>query len=60
MVKTVTVAIRKLAQSNGRLFWSQIETDWWHRYATDTVPQIVLERSQIPERMARARKEKRA
>jgi len=55
VVKTITTAIRKLAQANGRLYWRDIEDQFWRAYATDTLPQIVLERAAITKRMAAAR-----
>ena len=55
VVKTITVAIRKLAQANARLYWTEIENEYWRRYANDTLPQAVLERSQMIEKARRAK-----
>jgi hypothetical protein len=47
VVRTITVAIRKLAQANARLYWTQAEGEFWERYARDTLPEVVLGRQQI-------------
>ena len=56
IVRTVTTTLRKLAQANARLYWNEVDNEFWERYAKDTLPQIVLERAQITVRAAAARK----
>ena len=56
IVRTVTSTIRKLAQANSRLYWTQIDEEYWQRYTKDTLPQIVIERAQIVRHAAAARK----
>ena len=56
IVRTVTSTLRKLAQANSRLYWNELDNEYWTRYANDTLPEIVLERAQITRRAAAARK----
>ena len=56
VIKTVTVALRKLAQGNARILWKQAEEDYWYRYARDTLPAIVTERAKILPKANAARK----
>lgn len=58
VVKAVSTTIRKVAQANGRLFWTEIENEYWKRYAADTLPQEIIERSQYVKRAGAARRKK--
>ena len=60
VIRTVTVALRKLAQGNARILWRQAEADYWYAYSRDTLPAIVTERAKIlPKANAARRKEAR-
>ena len=58
-VREITTLVRKLARANGRLYWTQVEEDFWRAYASDTIPRIVLERAAIPERASKTAKARR-
>jgi DNA-binding XRE family transcriptional regulator len=55
-VRAMTKTMRTVAKGYNKLLWKQIEEDYWQAYATNTLPQIVLDRVAIPSKAARARK----
>jgi hypothetical protein len=44
VAQTIIVAVRKLARFNQRLLWTQMDQDYWKRYANDTLPDVVEKR----------------
>jgi hypothetical protein len=46
VVRAVTSTVRELARANSRLLWTNVDAEFWQRYAHDALPKIVEERSQ--------------
>lgn len=59
VIRTVTVALRKLAQGNARILWKEAESAYWYAYARDTLPAIVTERAKIQPKAKAAAEAKR-
>lgn len=45
VVKVVTSAVRELARANSRLLWRDVDEQFWRKYATDTLPEIVEQKA---------------
>lgn len=59
VIRAVTVALRKLAQGNARILWKEAESEYWYRYARDTLPKVVTERAKIQPKAKAAAEAKR-
>lgn len=55
VVRAIVRTARDIGHKNGQLLWRTIDDEYWKRYATNTLPQIVEERAKLPVKAIRKR-----
>lgn len=55
VVRELVKTCRKIGHQNGRLLWKTVDEEYWKRYATSTLPEIVEQRASLPKRAAHFR-----